>query len=210
MRNRASLPRCLSLVAPLVLLPAGAAGGSELNWSALGRGAPKVERSFAASEATRVAQRPSLPRPPAQKTPTVFDAPAPAQPTAPPEPSPPDRQNRALGNTSGEPPLRDPTQPSGRLEGVVGSLRMGQGTSRAAGAPGLPPVVLRGRIVGPLEPPAAMLEIDGQLYIVQQGSSLPVPSAAFGPGGLTLNITELNNSEVRIEIMPLRQEIVLR
>jgi hypothetical protein len=55
-----------------------------------------------------------------------------------------------------------------------------------------------------------MLEIGENLYVVQEGSSLSLPSEALGPGGLTLSITELTGVQIRIEVMPLRQTIVLR
>lgn len=112
--------------------------------------------------------------------------------------------------TNGRPPLRDPTRPSGPLEGVVGSIRMGQQGRNSGGIPGVPNISIKGRIVGPVEPPAAMLEIGENLYVVQEGSSLSLPSEALGPGGLTLSITELTGVQIRIEVMPLRQTIVLR
>ena len=105
--------------------------------------------------------------------------------------------------------LRDPTKPGEALHDLVAPLRMGQ-HSGAAGGGGMPQITLKGRIVGPRKPPAAMVEIDKHLHVLQEGSELSVPAPHVGLGSVTLKVIELNGSQVKIEIMPLRQAIVLR
>lgn len=112
---------------------------------------------------------------------------------------------------SDEPPLRDPTQPGDGLREVVAPFRMGQGPRPGgSGDSGLPEIVLKGRIVGPEKPPAAMLEIDEFLHVVHEGSRLSVPSEGLGLGSITVEVKELTATEIRLEISPLRQEIVIR
>jgi len=119
------------------------------------------------------------------------------------------------GDPTGPPavpvPVRDPTQPGEQLRDLVAPIRMGQQAGKG-GASGisLPQVTLKGRIVGPLVPPAAIVEVDTVLHVLHQGSELTVPTPNVGLGSLTLRVSELTSSEVRIEIMPLRQAIVLR
>jgi hypothetical protein len=95
-------------------------------------------------------------------------------------------------------PVPDPTEAKGVFMEIM----------RQKGAKGplakLPYVALKGRIVQKGKTPAALLEVDGKLYLVNQKSVLS------GSNNLTLKILELNASEVRIEVSPLNEIIVLR
>jgi len=108
-------------------------------------------------------------------------------------------------------PLRDPTEPGEELRDMVAPFRLGPG-----GRPGglasraLPGVALKGRIIGPSAPPAAIVELQGALYVLHEESELTVDSSEAALGGLTLRVTQITSSEVRIEVMPLSQVMVLR
>lgn len=137
---------------------------------------------------------------------TSSPVPAPLPPSLP--------QSSATGEPAGSEgaePLRDPTQPGEELRDLVAPIRMGQtGGKGAAGGIDFPDIQLKGRIVGPTKAPGAIVEIDEQYYILEEGSEVTVSAPNVGLGTVTLNVTELTALEVRIEVMPLRQAIVLR
>lgn len=104
--------------------------------------------------------------------------------------------------------LRDPTEPGDELRELVAPLRMGQ----PGGPQGLavPPVTLKGRIIGPTQPPAAIIDLQGSMYVVYPDSELTVETTDSPLGAITLQVTEINSSEVRIEVLPLRKKLILR
>ena len=66
-----------------------------------------------------------------------------------------------------------------------------------------PNVSLRGRVLSREKPAMAIIEIDGKTFIVGKDSLLTSAS-------MVMKIVELNGSEVRIEISPSNEIIVLR
>ncbi len=104
--------------------------------------------------------------------------------------------------------LRDPTEPGDEMRDLVAPLRMGQ-----PGGPhslAVPRVTLKGRIIGPTQPPAAIIDLQGSIYVVYPDSELTVDAADSPLGGLTLRVTDISISEVRIEVLPLRKKLILR
>ncbi len=147
-------------------------------------------------------QAPALPKPmPQPEAPAGTPEPAQGVHPAPQQ----DRQEQDAPAT-----LRDPTEPGEEMRDMVAPFRMGQPGRPSAAGLAVPRVTLKGRVIGPSSPPAAMVELQGALYLLQVDSELTVdsPEAAFG--GLTLRVTDITASEVRIEVMPLRTVIVLR
>jgi len=132
----------------------------------------------------------ALPAPPGNAT---------AGPLAEPsEAAPPDEAAR---------PLRDPTQPGPELrEILVPPQAVAQGT--VAGPPPMPQVALKGRVILRQRPGTALLEVDGTLISVRDGADATV--AASRAGLLTLHVLEISASAVRVEVLPQKQEIVLR
>lgn len=108
------------------------------------------------------------------------------------------------------PPARDPTEPGEELRDLVAPFRMGQPGRPGAAGLAVPRITLRGRIIGPKAPPAAIVELHGAMYVLHEESELTVdgPEAAFG--GLTLRAKQITSSEVRIEVLPLGKVMVLR
>ncbi len=104
--------------------------------------------------------------------------------------------------------LRDPTEPGDEMRDLVAPLRMGQ----PGGPHGLavPRVTLKGRIIGPTQPPAAIIDLQGSMYVVYPDSELTVETTDSPLGALTLQVTEISSAEVRIEVLPLRKKLILR
>ena len=97
--------------------------------------------------------------------------------------------------------LKDPTRPSPKLREAMNA---GKAAPAAPGASRFPVVALRGRIIAKGRPPAALVEGEGKLYTVSQGSVLP------GGGSTILRVTEVSSTEVRLEVAPLNETILLR
>ena len=97
------------------------------------------------------------------------------------------------------PDAQDPTTPGPIFKDILGKK-----DAKGPYAPKLPSILLKGRIVPKGKPPAALLEVDGKLYLVNQKSMLS------GSANVTLKILELNASEIRIEIGPQKDIMVLR
>ncbi len=68
----------------------------------------------------------------------------------------------------------------------------------------LPQIVLKGRVLNKARPPAALLEIDGVMHMVGQGSVLT------GQGNIVMRIVEINSSDVRIHVEPFNEFMMLR
>ena len=122
------------------------------------------------------------PAPPADSKPAPPANPPDAGPAAPPAPTEPG----------------DPTQPSDRLREILG-----RGKTLNGAAPKLPLIAVRGRVVVKDKPPAALLEVNGQVQLVSKDSVL------VGPANTTLKVTDLTRSTVTILVMPQNETIVL-
>ncbi len=105
-------------------------------------------------------------------------------------------------------PLRDPTEPGEELRELVTPFRLGQPGGPAGLA--VPRVRLKGRIIGPSAPPAAVLELQGALYVVHEESELTVDAPEAAAGGLTFRVDRITATEVRIQVLPLGRTIVVR
>ncbi len=107
-------------------------------------------------------------------------------------------------------PPRDPTEPGEELRDLVAPFRMGQPGRPGAAGLAVPRITLRGRIIGPKAPPAAIVELHGAVYVLHEESELTVDGPEAALGGLTLRAKQISSSEVRIEVLPLGKVIVLR
>lgn len=97
-------------------------------------------------------------------------------------------------------PANDPTKASPALERELAVPKNG------GAAPALPAVRLKGRVIAPDKSAAALLEIDPKTppYLVTRGTTLVLPN------NIRLRVLEVTAGEVRIEISPLNETIVLR
>ncbi|MBL8796176.1 MAG: hypothetical protein JNM56_19905 [Planctomycetia bacterium] len=136
---------------------------------------------------------------PAPKTPP----PAPARPgTEKPAPNPPPTAVKPEPPAKPEPGApderRDPTQTGGKLAEAL---------NRKAGpnatAPRIPEVSLKARVVARPESAAAVIVVDGKTYTVSKDTII-------ASGGSILKVVEIGVNEVRIEVSPLNETIVLR
>jgi hypothetical protein len=91
-------------------------------------------------------------------------------------------------------PLQDPTQPSPMLRELLDPEK-----AQSTGID-LPVVSLKGRIVGGLRPAMAMLEVDKQFVVVQQGSEITVQGSRVGLQ--VLRVVEVGTNGIRLEIAP--------
>jgi hypothetical protein len=114
---------------------------------------------------------------------------------------PPEPAKKADGKAPD--PGKDPTKASPKLKEALAPTALGQGGTAAT--PRLPGLVLRGRIILKDRPPAALIEVDAKErpVLVFEGSAVTV-------GGLRLQVIEVGTREVRIEVQPLNEIIVLR
>lgn len=96
----------------------------------------------------------------------------------------------------------DPTVPGPLFERILNP----KATKGPTGASTfrMPPIAIKGRIVSKDRPASALLEFDGRLYLVNKDSILG------GGNNVTLRIVELNASEVRIEVSPFNEIVILR
>lgn len=97
-------------------------------------------------------------------------------------------------------PVKDPTQ-------AEPDLRNKFDPPRPIGDParpnGFPVVTLKGRIIAAAKTPTALLEIDGKLHTARKGS-------VIGLGGpWTLQVVEVNATEVRVEFGPNKTAVTL-
>ena len=96
----------------------------------------------------------------------------------------------------------DPTQPSPKMRDALGVSKPGpRGPVATAKTPG---ISLRGRVLRKGQPPAALIDVDGRIYTITVGSSI------IGSGNTIMKVIELNSTEVRLEVLPLKETIVLR
>ncbi len=97
---------------------------------------------------------------------------------------------------------KDPTSPSPKLKELLHGEKAGKGA--VGPGPKMPIVALRGRVISKNQPAIALLEVEGRFYSISKGSSLP------GGGNTILRILEITSGEVRIEVLPLKEIIVLK
>ena len=91
--------------------------------------------------------------------------------------------------------MRDPTRPSDKMRDVL--------NTKAAGTK-ISPLALRGRVLSKDKPPAALLEVDGKLYTVAEGSTIT------GASNTVLRVLKISNAEVQVESSPSKQVFILR
>lgn len=103
-------------------------------------------------------------------------------------------EKKTLPGTTGE---KDPTQPGPLLKDLLG-----KGKTEVV-LPSLLPK-LKGRVLQRGKEPAAMLEVDGTLVVVGRNSIVTTR------GGASLKIMEITAAEVRIEMQPSQEKIILR
>lgn len=129
----------------------------------------------------------SKPPPPAPARPTTAaEKPAPKPPVvAKPEPGAPDER-------------RDPTEAKGKLADAL-NRKTGPNTPALR----IPEVILKARVVSKAQQAAAVISVDGKTYAV--GKDTVIVS-----GGAILKVIEIGVNEVRIEVSPLNETIVLR
>src|SRR5262245_5746220 len=84
----------------------------------------------------------------------------------------------------------DPTIPSPRMRDMIG----GSKPATATGVAKLPTVLIRGRVLAKGRPPAALVEIDGKVYAITQGTTLVVG------GTQTLKFIEVTADQIRYEL----------
>lgn len=99
------------------------------------------------------------------------------------------------------PVVQDPTRPSGKLKDALAVPPGGPGGARAVAR--IPAMILKARVIATGRPAAAVIEIDGQPRTVVAGTTV-----AAGDGVL-LKIVEVSGAAVRIEVLPLKEVIVL-
>ncbi|MCS6852768.1 MAG: hypothetical protein NZ700_16545 [Gemmataceae bacterium] len=113
-------------------------------------------------------------------------------PTAPKSQPPPRTTPKSEASPWVEDSSKDPTKPTPKIQEV---LPKGE-TSRsgADGTGGFPKITLKGRLIGPTAPPAALLDVDGVIRLVRAGSRLPVP------GGASVHVIEVSATEVTLVV----------
>jgi hypothetical protein len=95
---------------------------------------------------------------------------------------------------------RDPTKPSPELKEAMGNKPIAPGP----GAPEKQPVlVLKGRVLAKNKPAAALLDIDGKIYLVGKDTD-------FLAGGRTLRVKDITIESVVIELPGSKTTITLR
>ena len=100
---------------------------------------------------------------------------------------------------------KDPTNPSPKLKELLQPDKSGKYAAPVAGAgPRMPLLALRGRVVSSTGSAVALLEVEGKLYSIAKGSSLS------GGGNTILRIVDITSGEVRIEVHPLNEVVILR
>lgn len=112
----------------------------------------------------------------------------------------PPKKPDGLTAPSGE--LKDPTIPSPKVKDALNPNKGAAPT--APGASRVPIIGLRGRVIVRGRPATVLLEIDNKLYTVSKDSLVS------GGGNTILKILEVTSTEVRIEVKPINEVIVLR
>lgn len=101
------------------------------------------------------------------------------------------------------PPMKDPTQPTGKLKDIL-TPQPKAGMNPAAPAAAvykMPAMAIKARVLGKGKA-AAVIEVDGQAYSV-------TPDATILAGGVTLKVIEVSAALVRIEVVQLKETVVL-
>jgi len=113
----------------------------------------------------------------------------------------------AAVSQDGKPPPRlpadkDPTKPSPILKDKLDPKTDKETPSTSTSS--APRLALRGRVLAANQPPAALLEIDGQVRLVRKDDKIS------GGGRIVYRIVEISRNEVRIEIQPLNEVVTLQ
>jgi hypothetical protein len=100
-----------------------------------------------------------------------------------------------VGDNDGSKLHSDPTTPSDKLREIMA-------VSKTTGKePVWPSVILRGRVIAKDQPGVAVLEIAGKSYVVGKGNLIP--------GGV-YRVKDVTSQEVTLEIVPLKENLILR
>lgn len=100
------------------------------------------------------------------------------------------------------PVVPDPTKPSDKLNKALNPAPKGAVPGPAALLPKIPPMALKARVLAAGKPGAVVIEADGHQYTVG-------PGVTFVAGGMPMRVLEVTRTEVRIEVLPLNEIIVL-
>lgn len=101
------------------------------------------------------------------------------------------------------PPMKDPTQATGKLKDILTPQPKAGMNPATPGATvyKMPTMAIKARVLAKGRP-AAVIEVDGQAYNV-------TPEATIIAGGVTLKVLEVSASVVRIEVVQLKETVVL-
>lgn len=139
-----------------------------------------------------VAQAPSKP----------YSRPPRANPARPPAPNT-DRTAPPISDTATR---RDPTEAQGELRQLLATEPTKK--DAAAPAPVLPPLSVRGRIVGTLAPPTVLLSLGGDQFLTARpGRQYLISNNSQNP--ITLEVLSIGPDGVEIELQPLDRRLVL-
>jgi hypothetical protein len=116
----------------------------------------------------------------------------------PPAPAPP------RGEPQG-PRFRDPTQPSPEVRQAIEATQAAPTAANPAG-PIVPQIKLKAKLIGSIGQPVAVLDVNDKLYVVHADTEIEAPLGS----GSRIMVRELNATEVRIEMLPLKRIVVLR
>jgi len=94
-------------------------------------------------------------------------------------------------------PKPDPTKAGPMLRSLLDRSKNGQ-------VDPLPTISVRARVLNSHLPPAALLDIGGQLHLVRQGDDFSLPKSNY-----TVRVIELDRRTVRLEVEPLKQVLTL-
>lgn len=101
---------------------------------------------------------------------------------------------------------RDPTEAEGELRQLLATEPTKKDT--AAPAATLPPLSVRGRVVGKLVPPSVLLSLgDNQFLTARPGRQYLISNSGQNP--ITLEVLSIGPDGVEIELQPLDRRLVL-
>jgi hypothetical protein len=146
-----------------------------------------------------------------EPAPTKSLAQAPSKPYS--RPARPNPARPATSNTDrAAPPIsdtatrRDPTEAEGELRQLLATEPTKKDT--AAPAPTLPPLSVRGRVVGKLLPPTVLLSLgDNQFLTARPGRQYLISNSSQNP--ITLEVISIGPDGVEVELQPLDRRMIL-
>jgi len=131
------------------------------------------------------APAPKTPPPAPARPTTAAEKPVPNAPVAKPEPAAPDER-------------RDPTEAKGKLADAL-NRKTGPNTPALR----IPEVILKARVISNPQQAGAVISVDGKTYTVSKDTII-------ASAGSVLKVVEIGVNEVRIEVSPLNETLVLR